>query len=166
MNVIVEKAAPDQVKEVSEVLQEAANWLIEKGEKLWEAEELSPEKIGTEVASGMFWLAKIEGEIAGCVRFQTEDKDYWNDVPHSDSAFVHRVAVKRKFAGNGVAAAMLDWAKIRAKSLGKTYLRLDCGKREKLCRFYESQGFKFHSEKLRKPYLVVRYECDLRAVNR
>ena len=161
MNVIIECAAPHQAAEVSEILQEAANWLVEKDEKLWEANELAAEKIKTEVETGMFWLAKIEGENVGCIRFQTEDLEYWDDVPHSDSAFVHRVAVKRSFAGKGIAAAMLDWAKIRAESLGKTYLRLDCIKREKLCRFYENEGFKFHSEKVRKPYLVVRYEYKL-----
>lgn len=161
MNIVIEKAAPDQVAEVAEILLEAANWLIEKGEKLWETDELAPERIKTEVEAGMFWLAKVKGEIAGCVRFQTEDKEYWDDVPHLDSAFVHRVAVKRNFAGKNVAAAMLDWAKQRAASLGKTYLRLDCGKREKLCRFYESEGFVFHSEKLRKPYSVVRYEFKI-----
>lgn len=161
MNVIIECAAPHQVAEVSEILQEAANWLTEKGEKLWEASELAPEKIETQVAAGMFWLAKIKGENAGCIRFQTEDLEYWDDVPHSDSAFVHRVAVKRKFAGKGVAAAMLDWAKNRAELLGKIYLRLDCGSREKLCRFYENEGFTFHSEKMRKPYSVVRYEYKL-----
>jgi GNAT superfamily N-acetyltransferase len=161
MNVIIEQAALHQTAEVSEVLQEAANWLIEKGEKLWEPSELAPEKIKSQVESGIFWLAKIEGETVGCLRFQTEDKEYWDDVPHFDSAFVHRVAVKRSYAGKGVAAAMLDWAKNRAKSLGKIYLRLDCGKREKLCRFYESEGFEFHSEKTRNPYPVVRYEYKL-----
>ena len=161
MNVIIEQAALRQVAEVSEILQEAANWLTGKGEKLWEANELAPEKIKTEVETGMFWLAKIEGENVGCIRFQTEDLEYWDDVPHPDSAFVHRVAVKRKFAGKGVAAAMLDWAKHRAASLGKIYLRLDCGNREKLCRFYENEGFTFHSEKMRKPYSVVRYEYKL-----
>lgn len=161
MNIIIEQAAPNQVEEVSAILQEVARWLVEKGEKLWEANELAPEKIKAEVETGMFWLAKIEGESAGCVRFQTEDFEYWDDVPHSDSAFVHRVAVKRKFAGRGVAVAMLNWAKQQAKLSGKTYLRLDCTKREKLCRFYESQGFEFHSEKNRQPYLVVRYEFKL-----
>ncbi len=161
MNVIIEQAAPHQTEKVSEILQEAAIWLVEKGEKLWETEELAPEKIKSQVESGMFWLAKIEGENVGCVRFQTEDLEYWDDVPHSDSAFVHRVAVKRSYAGKGVAASILDWAKTRAKSLGKIYLRLDCGKREKLCRFYEGEGFKFHSEKMRKPYSVVRYEYKL-----
>lgn len=161
MQISIEQAKANQVTEVSAILQEVANWLIKRGEKLWEANELAPENIEDQVRTRMFWLAKVDDEIAGCVRFQTVDMEYWEDVPHTDSAFVHRVAVKRKFAGNGVAIAMLDWAKRRAKSLDKKYLRLDCDKREKLCRFYESQGFEFHSEKQKNPYLVVRYQFEL-----
>jgi GNAT superfamily N-acetyltransferase len=161
MKIEIVQANPNQVAEVSAVLQEVAVWLENKGIKLWEANELAPEKVENQVKTGMFWLAKIDNEIAGCVRFQTEDNEYWDDVPHTDSAFVHRVAVKRKFAGKGVAIAMLDWAKLNAKALNKSYLRLDCDQREQLIKFYESQGFKFHSEKNRTPYTVNRYEFEL-----
>jgi GNAT superfamily N-acetyltransferase len=161
MQIEIVQAQLNQVSDVSEILQEVAIWLENKGVKLWEANELAPKDIENQVESGMFWLAKIDGENAGCLRFQTEDLEYWDDVPHADSAFVHRVAVRRKFAGQGVAIAMLDWAKAKAKSLNKRYLRLDCDQREKLIKFYESQGFKFHSEKVRKPYTVNRYQFEL-----
>ena len=161
MKIEIVQAQPNQFEEVSEILHEVAIWLENKGHKMWEANELAPKDVENQVKNGMFWLAKIDNEIAGCIRFQTEDLEYWDDVPHTDSAFVHRVAVKRKFAGKGVAIAMLDWAKLNAKSLNKDYLRLDCDQREKLIEFYESQGFKFHSEKIRKPYTVNRYEFKL-----
>jgi GNAT superfamily N-acetyltransferase len=161
MKIEIVQADPNQVVEISEILQEVATWLENKGVKLWDANELAPENVEHQVKTGMFWLAEIDGEFAGCIRFQTEDLEYWDDVPHTDSAFVHRVAVKRKFAGKGVAIAMLDWAKSHAKSLNKSYLRLDCDQRKKLIEFYESQGFKFHSEKIRKPYIVNRYEFKL-----
>jgi GNAT superfamily N-acetyltransferase len=161
MKIEIVQANPNQVAEVSEILREAAVWLENKGLKMWEANELAPEDIENQVKNGMFWLAKIDNEIAGCVRFQTEDNEYWDDIPHTDSAFVHRVAVRRKFAGQGVAIAMLDWAKSQAKLLNKRYLRLDCDQREKLINFYESQGFKFHSEKIRTPYTVNRYEFEI-----
>jgi GNAT superfamily N-acetyltransferase len=161
MKIEIIQAEPNQVAEVSEILQEAAVWLENKGLKMWEANELAPKDVENQVKTGMFWLAKIGDEFAGCVRFQTEDLEYWDDVPHADSAFVHRVAVKRKFGGKGVAIAMLNWAKSQAKLLDKIYLRLDCDQREKLIKFYESQGFKFHSEKIRTPYTVNRYEFKL-----
>ncbi len=161
MKIEIIQANQNQVAEVSKILQEVAVWLENKGLKMWEANELAPADIENQVKNGMFWLAKIDGENAGCVRFQTADLEYWDDVPHTDSAFVHRVAVKRNFAGKGVAIAMLDWAKSQAKLLNKRYLRLDCDQREKLINFYESQGFKFHSEKIRKPYTVNRYEFEI-----
>ncbi len=161
MKIEIVQANPNQVAEVSKVLQEAAIWLENKGIKMWEADELNPNDIENQVKTGMFWLAKVDCEIAGCIRFQTEDLEYWDDVPHLDSAFVHRVAVRRKFSGQGIAIAMLDWAKVRAKSLNKRYLRLDCDQREKLIKFYESQGFVFHSEKIRSPYTVNRYQFEL-----
>lgn len=161
MKIEIVQANPNQGAEVSDTLQEVAVWLENKGLKMWEANELAPADVENQVKNGMFWLAKIGDEFAGCVRFQTEDNEYWDDVPHTDSAFVHRVAVKRNFAGKGVAIAMLDWAKSHAKLLNKRYLRLDCDQREKLVEFYEGQGFKFHSEKIRTPYTVNRYEFEL-----
>lgn len=157
----MEKARLNQTEIVSSILQEVADWLIEKGDKLWERDELNSERIKDQVERGMFWLAKIEDEFAGCLRYQLQDLEYWADVPHEDSAFVHRVAVRRKFAGKGLAGEMIEWAKQKAKSDGKKFLRLDCAKREKLCQLYEGFGFQFHSEKVREPYLVVRYEYEL-----
>ncbi len=146
---------------VSSILQEAADWLIAKGVKLWETDELSVDKIFEQVENGMFWLVKIDGGFAGCIRYQNEDSEYWDDVPHTDSAFVHKVAVRRRFAGQNVSENLIEWAKHKAKAEGNKFLRLDCAKREKLCRLYESFGFVVHSEKIRKPYPVIRYEFDL-----
>ncbi len=87
------QAKREDVEIVSSILQEVADWLIQKGEKLWERNELSADKLSEQVENGMFWLAKGGEEFAGCIRYQNEDLEYWNDVPHSDSAFVHRVAV-------------------------------------------------------------------------
>ncbi|MDH3494897.1 MAG: GNAT family N-acetyltransferase, partial [Acidobacteriota bacterium] len=89
------------------------------------------------------------------------DPEYWDDVPHEDSSFVHRVAVRRKYAGKGLARKMIEWAKNRARDEGKRFLRLDCADRPKLREVYEKMGFIFHSVKRRSPYNVIRYEFDL-----
>jgi predicted GNAT family N-acyltransferase len=163
MDVRIEMAKHDETDAVLSILDEAAKWLDAKGATLWTAHQLNREEIAVQIENGMYWLAKVDGEIAGCFRYQNEDMNYWDDVPHADSAFVHKVAVKREFAGGEVSRSMLDFAKQKATSEGKKFLRLDCAKREKLCRFYESHGFVFHSEKIREPYLVVRYEFSLRS---
>ncbi|HUF04508.1 MAG TPA: GNAT family N-acetyltransferase [Aridibacter sp.] len=158
----IRKAVESDTGTVSSILTEAADWLISKGEKLWERDELDPDSVAGQVSSGMFRLAYVDGEAAGCYRFQESDEEYWDDVPHRDSAFIHRVAVRRKFAGRGISTAMIEAAKDEARSIGKRLLRLDCrAESERLRAVYERQGFKFHSLKKREPYTVARYDFEL-----
>jgi GNAT superfamily N-acetyltransferase len=162
MRISVEQAQKGDAAAIAGILQEAALWLEKKGVPLWSADRLTFEKIVPEVENGMFWLAKVDGNVAGCIRFQETDEEYWGDVPHADSAFIHRLAVKREFAGKGIAQKLIEWAEEKAASEGKTYLRLDCADRPNLRLIYESYGFKFHSIKEKEPYPVVRYELRLR----
>lgn len=162
MNIVIEQAGADDVETISEILQESARWLIDKGEKLWDLDLLTADKIRDQVEIGMFWTAKVDGESAGCVRFQLSDEEYWGDVPHAaDSAFIHRLAVRRKFAGQGISRILIDWAKAQARLEGREFLRLDCVDRANLRRVYENYGFEFHSYKERKPYTVARYQFKL-----
>jgi GNAT superfamily N-acetyltransferase len=157
----MKQASVDEIDEIADILNAAAEWLIKKGEKLWELSDLTVEKIRPDIEEGKYWVATKDGEIAGCIRYQNADPEYWDDVPHEDSAFVHRVAVKRHFAGQDLPRRMIDWAKEKARSEGKKYLRLDCADRPKLRAVYEKMGFIYHSKKERSPYYVIRYECDL-----
>ena len=154
-------AGPEDSGEITAVLEEAAEWLRERSEELWRPQDLDGDEIARDVVDGLYRKAAAGTEIAGCFRFQTEDKEYWEDVPHSDSAFIHRLAVRRKYAGSGLAARLMGIAKDEARSMGKRYLRLDCANRPRLRAVYEKQGFRFHSLKRREPYEVARYEFEL-----
>jgi len=132
------------------------------GERMWEAGELEPTAVAGEVAAGQFFVAEINGTTAGAVRFQTEDRLFWPDIPQHDSAFVHRLVVSRAFKGSGVSTALLAWAVQEASALGKSWLRLDCDDhRPKLKALYEGFGFRFHSHRQVGPYYVSRYEYPL-----
>jgi len=81
------------------------------GEVMWEADELAPEHIAEEIAAGQFYIAFADDSPAGVIRFQLEDTLFWPDLPADDtSAFVHRLAVGRRFKGQGVSSALLQWA--------------------------------------------------------
>lgn len=168
MNDITIKQARDCDSDtICSILQEAANWLVDQGTPMWKTDELAADTIRAEAAAGLFWLAFVNGESAGCVRFQTEDILFWPDAPPEESAFIHRLAVRRKFAGGKVSSALIDWAKSRATALGKRFLRLDCeAKTWKLCQIYERAGFTKHSERQVGPYWVARYECELSKANK
>lgn len=157
----IRPATTDDIETVSSILQEAARWLEETGKPMWRDSELLPSCIAEDVSAGLFFIAMCNTEAAGVIKFQLEDPLFWPDVAQGDSAFVHRLAVGRKFAGTGVSSALLGWAAERARGLGKRYLRLDCeATRGKLRAVYERFGFRHHSDRQVGPYFVSRYEYD------
>lgn len=162
MRLSIRQATARDLDEVAEILREAARWLEESGMAMWREEELLPIRIAEDVRSGLFFLAECNGEAAGTVRFQLEDKLFWPDVPQHDSAFIHRLAVKRRFAGGEISSALILWAIARTHRLGRRYLRLDCvASRQRLRALYERMGFRFHSNREVGPYYVSRYEFDV-----
>jgi len=153
-------ATPQDAKIISAILIEACRWLEQTGRPLWQPADLSEEKIATQI--DFFFLAEVNHEPAGTLKFQTEDKPFWSDVPGNDSAYIHRVAIRRNFAGSSLSRQMLTWAVDHARSLGKSYLRLDCeATRPTLRTIYENFGFKHHSDRPVGSYFVARYQYVL-----
>ena len=148
----------------SEILTEAACWLIERGEPLWRPEDLRAELLRPLVETGSLHLARDGDETVGTIVLQWDDRLFWPDLPAAESAFIHRLAVRRRWAGSGVAAAVMDWAALRAREAGRSWLRLDCSARhEGLARYYEAAGFERHSSgKLADGYPFLRYQKRLR----
>ncbi len=159
----VRQATLPDVGAVSAVLTEVARWLESSGMPMWMTDELAHDTIEAEVRRGLFHVATIDGAIVGTLRFQLEDREFWPDLPADHtSAFVHRLAVRRAFAGRGVSAALLAWSVGHARALGRTHLRLDCDvERHALRQLYERFGFRYHSQRLVGPYFVARYELPL-----
>jgi GNAT superfamily N-acetyltransferase len=160
--IAIRQAQPPDATIVRDILEEAAQWVDALGVVMWDEGELDAGRIDTEVAAGQFFIAEVNGEPAGIVRFQLEDKLFWPDLPGDDAAFVHRLAVGRRYKGRGVSTALLQWAVSRARTMGKHYLRLDCdASRPKLRQLYEEFGFQFHSFREVGPYYVARYQYPL-----
>ena len=155
----IRQATPNDAQIVADVLIEAARWLEQRGMPLWREDELSAPRIVADIDAGQFFLAERGGKAAGVVKFQLEDELFWPDVPPNESAFVHRLAVRRAFAGGDVSKALLEWAVERARSLNRRFVRLDCdASRTKLKALYEGFGFVHHSDRQVGPYFVSRYQ--------
>jgi GNAT superfamily N-acetyltransferase len=122
----VRQATLNDLSTVSSILFEAALWLKQQNMVLWEEKETSPEGICQDVELGLFYIAFYEDAAAGVVKFQTEDLVFWSDIPQENSAFIHRLAVRRGFAGGSVSTALMQWAVEQSRGLGKHFLRLDC----------------------------------------
>ncbi|MEH2263405.1 GNAT family N-acetyltransferase [Nostoc sp.] len=162
MYISIRQATIQDTVIVSNVLLEAALWLQERGIPLWDDSEVSLESISKDVANGLFFIAECAGEPAGTIKFQLEDLLFWPDISQEESAFVHRLAIRRQYSGGKVSSALLAWAVERAQIFGKRYLRLDCeASRPRLKAVYENFGFRHHSDRQVGPYFVSRYEYEI-----
>jgi GNAT superfamily N-acetyltransferase len=156
------RASAEDAAVASAILCEAAAWLEERGIPLWRPERLTPEHLLPSIERGEFCLARRAGLPVGTMLLAEEDELFWPDVPAGESLFLHKLAVRRSGAGQGIARAMLEWAAGEARRRGKTYLRLDCdGTRDRLRAHYESAGFTLHSTRQIESFLSARYERRL-----
>jgi GNAT superfamily N-acetyltransferase len=144
---------------VSEILTEASDWADTVGEKMWQLDEVSPARLSRDVESGLFFLAWDSAVAAGTIKYQLDDPEFWPDDPGNHAGYIHRLAVRRRYAGTGVSTAMLTWAAARTKAIGRQVLRLDCDEeRTSLRAVYERFGFRQHDYRQVGPYYVARYE--------
>ncbi|MCC5642337.1 GNAT family N-acetyltransferase [Nostoc sp. CHAB 5824] len=162
MYISIRQATIQDTVIVSDVLLEAALWLQERGIPLWGDSQVSLESISEDVANGLFFIAEWAGEPAGTIKFQLEDLLFWPDISQEESAFVHRLAIRRQYSGGKVSSALLAWAVERAQTFGKRYLRLDCeASRPRLKAVYEKFGFRHHSDRQVGACFVSRYEYEI-----
>jgi len=163
VDIRIRQAIPEDAPAVTTILTDAARWVEQlDGTTMWVDDELAEGRIASEVQAGLFHVAECDGDIAGTLKFQLDDQLFWPDLATNNSAFIHRLAVRRDYAGQGVSTALLRWAVDHARSLGRKYLRLDCdAERARLRVLYERFGFRFHSFRQVGSYYVARYELDL-----
>jgi len=164
MTIAIRRAVSADALVVEEMLLEASRWVDALGVTMWSEGELVRSEIERDVNAGMYWIAAVDGRPAGAIRFQLEDRLFWPDHDDDDSAFVHRLVVRRAFKGQGVSTALLEWAVDHARAAGRQWLRLDCdAERTKLRALYERFGFRLHSYRRVTSYYVARYVCDVEA---
>jgi GNAT superfamily N-acetyltransferase len=123
------------------ILREVSEWLVAQGRKLWDPVEISDEDVARRARAGELVLGREGDEVIACMYLQRSDPLFWPEAKSGDALYVHRLAVRRAFAGRGNAREMLDWAAAEARRLGRPFVRLDTELRSSLVRLYEDAGF-------------------------
>jgi GNAT superfamily N-acetyltransferase len=158
----VQPARLHETDAVAAILREAATWLEQRGMPLWQAAAFTPERVAPDIARRHYMLARWHGSPTGVFKYQRDDAEIWPDARTGEAAYIHRVAICRRYAGSGLAAVLLHAAAARALQEGCRYLRLDCeSARLRLRAVYERCGFTFHSDHIVGPYHVARYQLVL-----
>lgn len=157
----IRRTTGDDLPTVLLVLQEAVEWLEQIGQPLWLPEEVSQEAIARDVVEGNFVIFEKSGQSGGVFRFDLQDEIFWPEDDGQSAAYVHRLAIRRVYAGSGLSSAMIDWAIAEAQRHGRRFLRLDCeAHRPKLRAVYEKMGFSHVDDRELGGFFVSRMEIE------
>lgn len=160
----VRLAQPADVAVVAGVLSAAATKLVERGEALWSAAEVSEEAVLPHIRSGLYHLGTHAGEAVGVFRLQLQDPAFWPEIPDGTSAYLHKLAVLPQRQGQGFAHELLRHAVRLTWDKHLQFLRLDCvAGRPRLRSVYESFGFRHHGLKQMGGGMFDRFEFDVGA---
>ncbi len=138
----IRQARPEDIPVVEDILLDAAAWMDRTGNPQWTREQVSWERLRQSYPIDAFRIAETEGQPAGCIALLAQDPLFWPELPENASLFLHKLAVKRVFAGQGVSDALLAYAQRESVRRGIGALRLDCrADRPKVRALYERHGF-------------------------
>lgn len=140
---MIKQANMEDTKYIEEIMLDAVNWLQRIGmENKWTKTSVLWENLSKSYQITDFFIAWKDGKPAACMALTDYDSTYWPEIQKGESLYVHKLAVKREYAGKGCSKELMDYAKQLAKKQGIKTLRLDCNRyRKKLRNVYEKQGF-------------------------
>ncbi len=146
--------------EALNIMRESAKWLINSDKPLWRIEDLTETNPQYEACE--FYVAWLGNESVGAFILDFDGGFIWQDST-DPAGYIHKLSVRRKFAGKGYSQMLLEYATdiCREKS-DIAYLRLDCDlHRKKLCRLYESCGFELSGTRSFNTEKFGRVDCAL-----
>ena len=126
--------------EAISIMQEAAHWLVDIGQPMWDDEDLSFEKLNN--PSDEFWVMWEDKNSVASMILSYEDKFFWPDIAPDTSGFIHKLSIRRDYASKGYAKMLVEHARTLCANRNIEYLRLDCDHHRKgLLNFYKTCGF-------------------------
>ncbi|MGA2478476.1 MAG: GNAT family N-acetyltransferase [Spirochaetia bacterium] len=125
------------------IMREVGQWCIDAACPMWTLEELSREALlKHSPEENDFRVARVGGEPVAAMILQWQDREFWPEIAEGDSGFIHKLCVRRAFAGIGLSTCMVNAAAAECRKRGAGFLRLDTYvRRPKLCSLYEGMGF-------------------------
>jgi ribosomal protein S18 acetylase RimI-like enzyme len=142
-------AEPRDLGRYLDLLEGVAAWLDARGIRQWPRGTFrqSADFYAASIARQEVRLALAGDELVGTLRLLLREPIVWPEVAHDDGVYVYNLAVRRGWAGRGLGRHLLDWAGERARSLGRTHVRLDCMRDNRFLRDYYTQaGFEERGE--------------------
>jgi len=146
----IRPAVPEDMNAVLGLIEEAARWLqatkgTDQWARPWPDKEARDERVAQGIDNGLTWMVEDYSGLAGTVTFREHGTDIlWTPEELLDQAvYVSRLIVRREYAGQGIGAALIDWAGQRGmEQWNANWIRVDVWTDNlALHEYYKSQGF-------------------------
>lgn len=146
---MIKQADEHDIPIIEEILFDAVNWLSKSGmQNTWNESNVKWSSLSKYYKINDFYIAYQNGLPAACMALTDYDPIFWPDIPEGESLYLHKVAVKREFAGKGFSGELIDFSKKMALGCCIDSIRLNCNQhRNKLRSVYENEGFVCVGEK-------------------
>jgi predicted N-acetyltransferase YhbS len=146
----VRLATDDDVPVIAQMLDEATAYVRTKGSDQWRVpypEDELRERIGRDE----LYIVELDGQPAATFTLLLEDPFFWGDRP-PDAVYLHKLAVRRAFAGRKLGERVVEWVVAAAAVRGRQFVRLDCQRDLPGIRaYYERLGFELRGERTKGP---------------
>lgn len=162
-NMTIRKAVEADAPAILTLLQSVALWLETDGPgKLWPASSFNLAEIAARAERSEIVVLTSGPDIAACMYIEDSDAAFWPEALPGEALYLHKLAVDRAFAGQGLARRLIDWAAQHAARHGRKYLRLDCAPRPRLVQVYRDAGFeRVGEDSVIEGFLVARLQRTL-----
>ncbi|HKS71206.1 MAG TPA: GNAT family N-acetyltransferase [Ktedonobacterales bacterium] len=139
--ITVRPATPADAAACVKIHEDAARWLWARGIRQWRPGVFQFAWLEKPIARGWLFVAERAGEPIAMAMIEPSDEEAWPDAP-DDAGYIHFLRVLRSAAGQGIGAALLDWAERQIAASGKPFARLDCiADNPDLRAYYERAGY-------------------------
>jgi ribosomal protein S18 acetylase RimI-like enzyme len=136
----VEPATPADLSTVQAAYADGRSTQREQRSSVWP--DFPDSVILDEIHAGLL-MRVVDGVAAvGVFSVAYEDPAIWGEHERGDHIYLHRIARAADYRGRGLIDAVLAWARIRCRALGRAGLRMDTwASNEALIAYYRRLGF-------------------------
>lgn len=140
----IRTAQPDDLPAIAQLLDKAGEWMRDQGIADQWPIRFPLSDLGQRVNHGEIHVAYDGQTPVGTFALDwTADPEFWQDEhADADAGYLHRLAVARSHAGQGIGAQLVEHAATLVLRSGRHLLRLDCAKHNtRLHDYYRQLGF-------------------------
>lgn len=150
----MEQATSQDTEAILALLLDTAKWFKKNGSTQWNGllEGIDTHHTEERIQEGDVFVCREKDDVAGMVmllRNPSEwDRKLWGDrSTDNDAIYLHRIAINRAYANEGLGAKILNWAAESNRFEGKNRIRLDCvAQNEFLNSYYKKAGYTYIDE--------------------